>query len=305
MLTKHTYKKLVWVDAVSPNNNEVKEMMQEYNLHPEVAEELLSPTLKPRLDIYDNFLYLILHFPAIKHTHSNEKNQEIDFIISKNFLITTRYDTVDSLHKFSQEFEVSAIVDHEAATKHGGFIFYYMIKKLYHSLNHELEYIESALEKIEDLIFKGRERQMVKAISDVSRNLLDMEKSLQDHDNILQALNEESRALFGRSFTQEFHDEALQSYKQLRQTINNLQEVVRELRETNNSLLSTKQNEVMKTLTIMAFVTFPLTLIASLFGMNTKSLPLVGFRGDFWIILGIMVVLALLFFWYFKHKKWL
>jgi Mg2+ and Co2+ transporter CorA len=55
----------------------------------------------------------------------------------------------------------------------------------------------------------------------------------------------------------------------------------------------------------MAFVTFPLSLFASIFGMNTKTLPLAGFEGDFWIILGIMVAATIFFFAFFKHKRWL
>jgi magnesium transporter len=78
-----------------------------------------------------------------------------------------------------------------------------------------------------------------------------------------------------------------------------------ELRETNNSLLSTKQNEVMKILTIMAFITFPLSLFASIFGMNTVYLPIVGNQYDFWIITGGMVIATVAFFTFFKKKKWL
>jgi magnesium transporter len=78
-----------------------------------------------------------------------------------------------------------------------------------------------------------------------------------------------------------------------------------ELRDTNNSLLTTKQNEIMKIFTIMAFVTFPLSLFASLFGMNTVGTPILGNRLDFWIIVGIMFAAASVFFAFFKYKKWL
>jgi Mg2+ and Co2+ transporter CorA len=61
----------------------------------------------------------------------------------------------------------------------------------------------------------------------------------------------------------------------------------------------------MKTLTIMAFVTFPLTLISSVFGMNTSYLPLIGVQGDFWIVIGIMSLLAVSFFIFFRLKRWL
>ena len=61
----------------------------------------------------------------------------------------------------------------------------------------------------------------------------------------------------------------------------------------------------MKILTIMAFITFPLTLFASMFGMNTHTTPIVGYPGDFWIILGIMVIVSAGLFSYFKYKKWM
>ena len=83
-----------------------------------------------------------------------------------------------------------------------------------------------------------------------------------------------------------------------------LTEMSHELRKTNDSLLSTKQNEIMKVLTLMSFVAFPLTVIASIFGMNS-NLPIVGQSNDFLIILGIMIATAIFLFGIFKFKKWL
>ena len=61
----------------------------------------------------------------------------------------------------------------------------------------------------------------------------------------------------------------------------------------------------MKILTIMAFVTFPLSLIAAIFGMNTVYIPIIGTPGDFWIVMGIMGFATFLMFLYFKRKKWI
>jgi magnesium transporter len=70
-------------------------------------------------------------------------------------------------------------------------------------------------------------------------------------------------------------------------------------------MLSTKQNEIMKIFTILAFVTLPLSLIAAVFGMNTTFIPIVGLPNDFWIIIGIMIITSLAMFAYFKYKKWI
>lgn len=304
MLTKYTHKDVTWIDLESPTREEIHKIMDEYSIHPIVAEELLMPTLKPKVELYDNSLYMILHFPAFRHTHSLEQNQEIDFIIGQNFIITTHYDTIDPLHKFSKIFEVNSILDKNEIGTHAGFMFFFMLKKLYKALEHELEYINDALETIEDDIFNGHEKEMVISLSIVSRDLLNFRQALALHEEVLESFEEAVIKFFGKDFVHHIRS-IIGEYYKINNTIKNHTDSLGELRETNNSLVSTKQNEVMKILTIMAFVTFPLSLIASIFGMNTKLLPIVGLPNDFWIVMAIMFMITISIFIFFKYKKWL
>ena len=82
-------------------------------------------------------------------------------------------------------------------------------------------------------------------------------------------------------------------------------ELLHELRETNNSLLSTKENETMRILTIMALLTFPLALLVSILEIDTVNNPIRHMPYDFWIILGIVIAVGASMYLYFKHKKWL
>ncbi|MBI2617887.1 magnesium transporter CorA family protein [Candidatus Kaiserbacteria bacterium] len=304
MITVYKHKHLTWVDVESPSTEEVRELMEKYSIDPLVAEELLLPTLKPRVDAYPNFIYLILHFPAFRHTHGASPNQEIDFIIGKDFLITTRYDSVDPLHKFSKVFEVNSVLDRSDIGGHAGYLFFYMVRKLYKSLEHELEYIGDSLGIIEEDIFEGKEKEMVVALSNVSRNLLNLRQALVPHHEILSSFSDAGKTFFGEKFS--YHLSSIMGeYFRIKNSVSSHIETLDELRQTNNSLVSTKQNEVMKVLTIMAFVTFPLSLVATIFGMNTKYLPIVGHPLDFWIIIGIMLLAMVFFFMFFKYKEWL
>ena len=304
MLTKYTHKNVTWIDLENPTKEEVQKVMNEYSIHPTVVEELLMPTTKPRIDLHDNFIYLILHFPAFRHTHNHDQNQEIDFIVGKDFIITTRYDTVDPLHKFSKIFETNSILDKSDIGTHAGFVFFFMIKKLYKSLEHELEYIDDALETIEDDIFKGHEKEMVVSLSVVSRDLLNLKQAMRSHKEVLNSFDEVSIEFFGKEFSH--HTKSIISeYYRVNSIIGMHNDSLNELRQTNDSLLTTKQNEVMKTLTIMALVTFPLSLIATIFGMNTTELPIVGQPNDFWIVMGIMLILTFVMFIFFKLRRML
>lgn len=302
---KKVYKNkgLVWVNLESPTKDEVRDVMEEYNIHPTVAEELLTQTLRPKVDLYDNLIYLILHFPAKKHTNIDH-NQEVDFVIGKNFLITAHYDTIDAIHKFAKIFESNTITNRVDLGDHAGYIFYYLIKKMYASVEHELEFVESRLHDIENKVFEGKEKDMVEELSEVSRILLDFKQTTRAHDSVLSSLEIAGDKFFNNMFSHNLKRISGEQYR-INFLIEALQETMRDLRETNNSLLSTKQNEVMKTLTIMAFVTFPLSLLAAIFGMNTVYLPFVGQKNDFWIVIGIMGILTIIFFIYFKKNKWL
>ncbi|MDP3996750.1 MAG: magnesium transporter CorA family protein [bacterium] len=305
MLTTHTHNRLTWIDLESPSDEEVRWIVEEYGIHPIVGQEFLTPTLKPRVDLYSDYIYLILHFPTL---HSKRGNigitKEVDFVIGKDFIITVRYDEIEALHKFSKIFEVNSILDRPNAGEHAGFIFFYMIGEAYQSLLNELEGIKDSLQVIQEKIFDGQEKDMVRALSDVSRELLSFTQATSNHKEVLNSFEIAGRRFFGEEFTY-YLSKILGEYYRIEAAIETNRSFLGELRQTNNSLLSTKQNEIMKVLTIMAFITFPLSLIAGVFGMNTDNLPIVGHPQDFWIVVGLMAILTVIFFWFFKHKKWL
>ena len=93
MKTVHRYKSLTWVDLESPTTEEVRSIMGEYNVDPLVGEELLTPTVRPKVDLYPNLIYMILHFPAL--AHMARSTREIDFVIGKEFIITTHYGPIE------------------------------------------------------------------------------------------------------------------------------------------------------------------------------------------------------------------
>lgn len=304
MVKTYTHNDLTWVDLNDPTAEEVREVMEAYGFHLDVADDLVSPTQKPQVNVFDDFIYVVFHIPAFKHSHVRSSNQEIDFLISEDTLITAHYDLIDPVHKFSKEFEVESIIGKNNIGEHAIYIFYYLVKKLYKSVEHELEFIESQLKEIEENIFQGKEREMVRSISKTSRVLLDFERNLSAQTKILESLDEAGSSIFGEDSALPL-DRIVDIHHRVQSSVMHHRDMVRELRETNNSMVSTKQNEVIKILTIMAFVTFPLALLASIFSMNTNEMPIVGHPYDFWIIVSIMAIMVTLFFTFFIYKRWL
>ncbi len=304
MITRHSNRKLVWIDLESPTPEEVRSVMEEFKIHQLVANELLSPSARPKVDLYDKFIYLILQFPYFIHSHGKKPEHEVDFIIGKNFLITTHYETIDPLHEFSRIFEANSIIDKSSIGKHAGFLAFYLIRELYRSLSRELESINHNMGKIEHKIFEGHEKLMVYEISKLSRNLLRFKQSMSAHKEILESLEAAGKHFFGDDFL--YYLKALSGeYYKVANILEGSVDILSGLKETNDSLLSTKTSETMKTLTIMAFITLPLSLITQVFGMSSASLPIISEPGGFWIILSSMALIVTALFAYFKYKKWI
>lgn len=305
MIKKYTSKSVTWIDIEEPNRREVKSLMDEYKINPLVADELLVPTFRPSVDLHENFIYLILHFPVFKHTKGGDQNDsvEIDFIIGKDFLITTRYSAFNPFQKTSKLFEIETILDNKKTWDHAGYLFCYIVHQLYETLVDELDYVENRQEEMEKGIFGGNEKQMVAEISRVSHHLLDFKQITAYHQEILSSLENIGSQFFGKDFAYYLKD-INNKYRKVSHILETNIENLKELRDTNDSLLTTKQNEIMKIFTILAFVTFPLSLFASIFGMNSVFTPIIGIKYDFWLIIGIMLFLTALMFGFFKYKKW-
>lgn len=305
MIQRYTHDTLEWIDVCNPTPEEVREIMESCSVDPVLLSDVRTPTPQSRSQAYtsDSAVKLTLDFPVVKHADTH-KSHEIKFIVSKKHLITIRYEDITAFHQFAKEFEVLSLVKKVGKKAHAGHLFIACMDQLYRGLESKLDYIDARIEEIDDLVFQGKERQMVTEISLLNRRLISFQLALSSHKHVLTDVEPFLTKLLGTSFDAYVKD--LQNYfEHLSERLYSLNQTLTELRETNNALLTTKQNEIIKNLTIIAFVTLPLSLFTSIFGMNTKTLPIVGNQGDFWVLVGIMAGLTIALFAFFKYKHWL
>lgn len=303
MLSRHTHNGLTWIDLLAPTPQEVAQVALEFELSQSAAEELLLPSMRPRAEYSDKWLYLILHFPALRHGTKN-REQEVDFVVGQKFIITTHYDAVDPLHKFSKVFEANSMLDRSHIGEHAGFLLFYMLKNLYKSIDHEVEYVRKEHGQIEEHIFSGHEVPMVEAISKSSRDLLNLRQTIEPHREVLRDLEAGGATFFGGDFVQHLKNLSNEYYR-VHNHIMRSTESLHELRETNNSLLTTKQNETMRVLTIMALLTFPLALIVAIVDVGAPDNPFEHMEHGFWTLVGMIMLIGSTMFFYFRYRKWL
>ena len=155
MVNRHTRGHIQWIDLESPTRQELHEIMHEFNIDSRVEEEIINETPYPLVVSSKDYLYLVLHFPA-SNPDGGAKNQEIDFIIGKHFLITARYELIDSIHNLHKVFEAEELLGLPMNPDHADALLERVLRRLYSALREDVELIGRKLDRIEADIFGGK-----------------------------------------------------------------------------------------------------------------------------------------------------
>ena len=300
MITTRSSMNQVWIDLNSPTKEEVDSLLLTQNISSAIAKDLLAPTPTQYAKEDGQIIYAVLHIPSFKHVHSAIDSQEVDFIIKADGVITARYDSIDAIHYFAKQIEVNEILNKGKNSN----LFFGLMKEIYKSMADQLAYMEDWMREIEKNIFEGREKEMVFTISSAGRNILNFKRMVGPHGNVFEFLEKIGKKKFGDEFELEAKA-IIEEWRRIIKRVDDQMDLVVELRETNNSMLSTKQNEIMKNLAVIGSVLFPLTIIGQVFGMSIHYFPLIDNPNAFWIILGIMGTVMTSSLIYAKVRKWL
>ena len=303
MISRYTHQGLNWVDLENPTREEADSLGEEFGLHPIVTNELIARSEREKVDVYENSIYLILHFPLKNRSTGHIEETEIDFVLMRNAIITTHYELVDPLHDFARLFEADSYLKNGIIGDHAGFIFFAQMRELYKHTHFLLESVERDIRQMEKEVFNGDENDMVTRLSNTNRALIDIRSSLRFHKEVVKSFGQAAARLYGPEFIA--YTNLIESeYATIERSLEENRQMLQDLRRTNDSLLSAKTNESIRRLTVFNVILMPLTLITTIFAMHSRLL----YIDEPWqlgAVFGVMALVALIFISYFRSKKWL
>ena len=304
MIIRHDRGKTAWIDIESPSEGELASILREFGIDERVREEMTSPTPLPLAIAFPGYAYLVLHFP-VADPAGGTRLQELDIIIGKNFLITSRFEVIDPIYTLHKILEAEELLGTAPKRLAPGDLLEDILALMYRKAAEELGFLAERIERIEHDIFSGRERAAVRPISETTRTLLRYETALGRH---LDPLTDFLAFLCAPAFFGTAFDATSARIEAARSHAGTLaasyRDVASELRRTNDSLLTASQNRIFQVLTVFSFVSYPPLLIAAIFAMET-DLPLVHRPNDFMVVSSIMIGTAFAFFFIARKNRWL
>lgn len=294
--------KIIWTDIPQPTEEELKIVGRKFNLHPVIVEELKVPSNRSHIEVYNKYLFLVYHFPTYNPIEQISERSEIDFIVCENEIVTIRYQESEPVEEFRKALDDP---NFKSKAMSAPYIFIYeFIQKILAYNQRQLHHIQEKAEKIASELFREKEKEVLKEISYLKRDLSEYRIIIRPQEHLLKSLIDNGVSFWGDSCYIYLND-LLGDYLKLLNRLEDYRQAVIDFEDTNSQLINIKTGEITKTFTILAFLTFPLMLLSSLFSMNVRDIPIVDLPGGFWIIFGIMTVATAGMLIYFKKRKWL
>ena len=305
MIFRYTYSGGTWIDLEHPTEEEVRRITKEFSISERLEVEMFSPTPAPLVATDGGGTFLVLHFPTHGASEGEIRDQEIDFVIGNNFIITVRYEIIEPLHRLQKLLETQQLISPNDSMN-TDVLLEILFAHLYTSVRDHVNTVADKLAHIERDMFNGLERITVRSISDTGREFLHTEASLANQEGSLERFMKilSTKEIFGTSFI-ERSERILSERTQVARLVKTYRAVATELRETNASLLDVRQNEIMKTLTVINFIVLPLELTTFIFSMHALGTPLEQNPNAFWIIMATMLCIGGLMTTLLARKRWL
>jgi magnesium transporter len=296
---------LRWINITNASKTEINYLRQNYNFNLSHLKSTAASVLSQRPLIFKgpNYIFLILHFPAFKN--GRVFSGEIDFFVGHGFLVSVHNNNLPALRKFydTSKKDPNSLVSFSSESS--AVLLYEILGRLIHDCYRLLDDNSLEIKHVEEMIFAGKQKLVAENILMLRSNIINIRKIMQNHKNILLELSKMESSLVDRAGIKKYYSSLVNDSKRLWEMLDNQKEMIEVIYETNETLLNNKMNSIMKTLTVFSVIVLPLNLMAGIFGMNVKNMPLVGMINSFWLILCIMTLSMLAMLVIFYKKRWL
>ena len=301
---------VTWVHLLGPTTEEAQQLATRFGWHPLDIEDVLSRRQRPKVDVYTGddagrggYLFTVLHFPVYDASVGRLNAGELDAFIGPDYIVTLPAVELRPVSLLFRRATESEDFREQLLSRGSGRLLYEVLDDLYDYCFPILDKIGHKLDSLEDDVFEGRSEEVVRDLSNAKQEIISYRKIIKPQRPTLRQLERQIENFLPQDLELYF-DDLVDASERIWDLLDNYKEVVEALEDTNESLISHQQNDILYVLTIFLVVLTPLTFITGFFGMNVHF-P--GFNSweAFIASIGLMLATVVGMLAFFRWKRWL
>ena len=294
---------LRWIHIERPRPVDQAWLEERFDFHSLDYEDVFSRNQRPKVDKYDEYLFIVLHFPRYDKRVARLNAAEIDMFVGPDYVITLPNEPLQPVNYLFERCRSNDELREQIFSKGAGYLLYRIVDDLVDASFPMLRKMGNKLERIEEEIFAGRTMEVVRDISNVKQEIINFRKIVRPQRATLRDL-ERTKQRYIPDDLDIYFDDIIDASERIWDMLENFKEVVEGLEATNESAISHGVNDTLRVLTAFSVVILPLTLIASIWGMNVE-VPGEGEPLPFYGILGLMLLVLVGMLWFFRRRGFL
>jgi magnesium transporter len=296
---------LTWVNVVAPDVETAQVLAERFGWHPLDVEDIVSKRQRPKVDDYEDegYLFSVLHFPVFDQSVQRLNAAELDLFIGHDYVVTIPNRELHPVTRLFRRCEEDEHYRDQLFARGSGRLLYEILDDLFDYCFPILDKIAHKLDVIEDEMFEGRAEDVVRDISNVKQEIISYRKIIKPERSTLRVLERRVEAFLPEELELYF-DDIVDATERIWDLLDNFKEVVEGLESTNESVISHRQADVLRLLTVITVIVLPLTMLTGVFGMNV-AFPGEGTREAFWVIVAALVAVLVVMAGFFRWKRWL
>jgi magnesium transporter len=293
-----------WINIERPGPAEESWLEEHFDFHELDREDVRSRNQRPKIDEYDDYLFIILHLAVFDKRVGRLNAAELDIFVGPDYLITLPNEELKPVEYLFERCKSHEETREQRMGQGTGFLLYTIVDDAFASFFPMLRKIGLKLDSIEEDIFEqGRSREVVRDISNVKQEIINFRKIIRPQRAVLRDL-ERVKSRFLSEDLEIYFEDIVDASERMWDMLENYKEVVEALEATNESVISHNVNDILRVLTIFSVFFLPLTLISGVFGMN-NLIPGQQSTLGFWAVIVGMIAVVVSMWAYFRRRGWL
>ena len=279
----------------------IEEIGEHFQVDSLVLEDLMTPTQLPKIEVYENYTFIVLKNLGYTAASINISREQISLIIGEDFVISLQEELG----------ELFTTVQNRLRNAHGrirkmptDYLVYALIDVIVDNYFIVLDELNDRIESVEEASIANPTPEVLAEINTLRKEFLFLRRPILPLRDVLDEVLDDEMPFLTQNTHLYFRD-VYDHLGQIIHTLETLRIAISGLFDTYTSAMSHRMNEVMKVLTIVATFFIPLTFIAGIYGMNFRFMPELQTRWGYPVVLLVMVSISIGMFIYFKLKKWL
>jgi magnesium transporter len=299
---------LRWINIERPTPADRAWLEEHFEFHALDYEDVASRNQRPKIDEYDEYMFIVLHFPVYDKGVGRLNAAELDMFVGPDFLITLPNTPLPPVEYLFERCRASEEMRTQLFSKGPGYLLYKIVDDSFDYCFPMLRKIGNKLERLEQEIFEGRSEGVVLDLSNAKQEIVGFRKVIRPQRAVLRDLERTKQRYIAEDLDVYF-DDVVDASERIWDMLENFKEVVEALEQTNEQVIAHRFNDVLRILTVFSIVFLPATLIASIWGMNV-GLPGGGDPASsdttiFWVIIAAMIGLLAGMIVFFRRRGWL